>query len=106
MVLRTPTLALLIGLMLGPALSACAADPKPPANLDEVKPQDRRAAFRALDTDGDGWVSRREAQARPEVVANFDTADSDHDGRLSFEEFEKIPVGRTDQPGLRMPNRG
>lgn len=96
----------LSALLLAPALSGCAAEPSAPATLEEVKPQDRRAAFRALDTDSDGWISRREAQARPEVVANFDTADSDHDGRLSFEEFEKIPVGRTDQPGLRTPDRG
>lgn len=81
--------------------------PLPLSAGEEIKPQDRQAAFRVLDTDGDGWISRRDAAARPEVAANFKSADRDDDGRLSFAEFETIPLNRTDQPGrFRKPDRG
>jgi hypothetical protein len=41
------------------------------------------------------------------VAANFQKADSDHDGRLSSEEFEAVALNRSDQPGkFRNPDRG
>jgi hypothetical protein len=84
-------------------LAACAA-----AWADEpLPPQDRPGAFQKLDTDKDGFVSRQEAAAQPEVAANFDKADRDKDGRLSLEEFDAVPLNRSDQPGtFRTPERG
>lgn len=41
----------------------------------------------ALDADGDGWVSRGEAQANPTLSAEFDGVDRDGDGRLGREEL-------------------
>lgn len=74
---------------------------------EELDPQDRSAAFRQLDVDGDGWITVEEAAAHPEVAANFQKADSDHDGRLSSEEFEAVALNRSDQPGkFRNPDRG
>ncbi|MET0680653.1 MAG: EF-hand domain-containing protein [Burkholderiales bacterium] len=74
---------------------------------DTLPPQDRLAAFRQLDTDGDGWISRQEAAVQPEVAANFDRADVDRDNRLSLAEFETIALNRSDQPGkFRTPERG
>ena len=68
---------------------------------------ERLDAFRRLDANGDGWLSRAEAAKRPEVGANFQRADANRDGRLSFAEFETIPLNRSDQPGgARNPDRG
>jgi EF hand len=80
----------------------------PPAwSAEDLPPQDRPEAFRKLDTDGDGWISRKEAAAHPEVAAGFDKADRDRDGRLSLAEFATIALNRSDQPGkFRTPERG
>lgn len=78
------------------------------AGADEpLPPLDRPEAFRKLDADRDGFVSRREAAAQPEVAANFDRADRNRDGRLDLEEFKSVPLNRSDQPGtFRAPERG
>ncbi len=90
---------LIAAVSLAAAAPAGAAEPLPP--------QDRPEAFRRLDIDKDGFISRQEAAAQPEVAANFDKADSDRDGRLSFEEFETVPLNRSDQPGtFRTPEQG
>jgi hypothetical protein len=74
---------------------------------EDVSRQEWQVAFRALDTNGDGWISREEAARRPEVASNFKQADRDGDGRLSFAEFETVPLNRTDQPGkFRKPDQG
>lgn len=92
-------------MMLSLAMLLAIATPAWPA--EALDPQDRPAAFRQLDADGDGWISVEEAAAHPEVAANFQKADRDHDGRLSLEEFEAVALNRSDQPGkFRNPDRG
>jgi glucose/arabinose dehydrogenase len=87
------------------ALSVALADAV--AADEEIRPQDRPAAFRELDVDGDGWISVEEAAAHPEVAANFAKADADGDGKLSLEEFEAVALNRSDQPGkFRNPDQG
>ena len=46
-----------------------------------------------LDTDGDGQVSREEAQASPQLEQNFDQADADGDGQLGPQEIEQAMAG-------------
>lgn len=43
--------------------------------------------FDALDSDGDGYISRSEARANATLDAEFDGVDRDGDGRLSREEL-------------------
>ena len=96
--------SLLAALVLAAALPACVAQTLP---AETLPPQDRPEAFRKIDTDGDGWISRQEAALHPEVAANFDRADVDRDDRLSLAEFETIALNRSDQPGkFRTPERG
>jgi len=45
------------------------------------------AAFARADTDGDGKLSRAEAQRFPEIAARFDQLDREQDGFLTLAEF-------------------
>jgi hypothetical protein len=94
-----------------PAIAAFAAAILSASTLalgqDGLKTTERLDAFRQLDSNGDGWLSSAEAAKRAEVRANFQRADADRDGRLSFAEFETIALNRSDQPGrFRNPDRG
>ncbi|MFT3718688.1 hypothetical protein [Pseudorhodoferax sp.] len=46
-------------------------------------------AFGRADTDGDGRLSREEAQRLPAVAERFDEIDANHDRVLSREEFHR-----------------
>ena len=46
-----------------------------------------RIDFAALDSDGDGHISRAEARAHPTLAAEFNAIDVNRDGRLSREEL-------------------
>jgi len=70
---------------------------------EPLAPQDRPEAFRILDTDKDGFLSRQEAAVEPEVAANFDRADRNRDGKLSFAEYDSI--GKP-QPARKKAARG
>jgi Ca2+-binding EF-hand superfamily protein len=52
--------------------------------------KDKDPGFNGLDKDNDGYVSRTEAQANPELAKQFATADTDHDGKLSRTEYLKV----------------
>lgn len=72
-----------------------------------LPPQDRGQAFRMVDKDNDGWITREEASADRTIEANFDQVDHDKDNRLSLPEFEIVPLNRSDQPGqFQNPERG
>lgn len=53
------------------------------------------SAFRALDRDGDGYLSRREAVRSLPDVQNFQNADRDGDGRLSQREFVESALNQS-----------
>ncbi|SOU02270.1 hypothetical protein [Xanthomonas arboricola] len=46
-----------------------------------------RIDFQAMDTDGDGSISRAEAQANPALADEFDALDTQHSGHLSPEQL-------------------
>lgn len=76
------TVAILTALALGSAATlAMAGDAGQPgrgAMLERLK---------AADTNGDGMISRAEAQALPRIAEKFDAIDANHDGQLTMEEL-------------------
>jgi Ca2+-binding EF-hand superfamily protein len=75
-------------------LAAVLLAPMPATAQAPLDTKERLDAFRKLDANEDGWISRTEAAARREVAAAFPGADKNRDGRLSFAEFETIPLSR------------
>ena len=68
-----------------PAPSGTAADVKsvpPDSVVGEYK-----IDFAAMDTNGDGRISRAEARSNQTLTDEFRAVDNDHDGRLSKEEL-------------------
>ncbi|MFG1695783.1 EF-hand domain-containing protein [Nonomuraea sp. NPDC049309] len=63
------------------------------AELPDERLAELRSAFAAIDTDGDGYITEAEFKAHfPDLPAEAlgamsQEADSDQDGRYSFEEF-------------------
>lgn len=49
----------------------------------------KAAAFKSLDLDGDGKVSKAEAAGHAEVTGAFDRADRNRDGQLTLAEYER-----------------
>jgi osmotically-inducible protein OsmY len=54
-------------------------------------------AFRALDRNGDGFVTRQEAAADADLAKDFGAADANRDGRLTEAEFVKYHQARDKQ---------
>lgn len=61
---------------------ACAA----PAAAQK---SESNSAFKALDANGDGFLSRKEVQADKELTKRFSKFDANRDGKLSEDEFHK-----------------
>jgi hypothetical protein len=58
--------------------------------LDGVVPRRDLPSFKSLDTDGDGYISRSEAEDRDVVAQHFDAADQDGDDKLSPSEYRAL----------------
>jgi hypothetical protein len=50
----------------------------------------RELAFKKLDLDGDGSVSKAEAAGNEKLMNGFDEADKDRDGKLSRAEYDNL----------------
>lgn len=71
---------------------APAAPVAPMAKSKSAKPM-------KLDTDGDGYVSREEAQGHKGLATRFDAADTDKDARLSSAELKALHDSMPPKPG-------
>jgi Ca2+-binding EF-hand superfamily protein len=58
--------------------------------------QTRRQLFDQLDTNGNGSISRGEAEASPALVIIFVEVDANGDGQLSAAEFGEVPMTNAD----------
>jgi hypothetical protein len=64
------------------------------------------AEFARLDTDGDGYISRKEALKDPEVVRTFRRADANKDGRLDLDEYATAhTLSRAERPTEYLKSR-
>jgi hypothetical protein len=54
--------------------------------------QTRKQAFDELDANGDGTISRAEADANPGLVVIFVQTDTNGDGQISPTEFAVVPI--------------
>ena len=73
------------------AASAAASDATAAPNAaiaPKYSAADIKTIFSYLDRNGDGKISKEEAASFKGVARNFDRADTNKDGALSFEEFE------------------
>jgi Ca2+-binding EF-hand superfamily protein len=61
--------------------------PTATAQQSAVEREAIEAAFARADTNGDGKLSREEAQRFPEIAARFDEFDKGRKGYLTFDEF-------------------
>ncbi|ABX32712.1 EF-hand domain pair family protein [Delftia acidovorans] len=68
----------------GPATGVQAAPTPSSAGANDVQ-----AAFDRADTNRDGKLSKKEAEALPAVSSNFAQIDADKNGSLSRDEFSK-----------------
>jgi len=74
----------------GAAPAAAATIPAPitqPAPPSQWTPAQATAAFQRADIDGDGVLSRAEAQHLPLLPRPFEDLDSNKDGLLSLDEY-------------------
>ena len=55
----------------------------------KATPKEIEAAFKSSDADGDGKLSRKEAQVIPELAQSFEQIDSDKNTFVSAKEFTK-----------------
>jgi Ca2+-binding EF-hand superfamily protein len=69
---------------------ACSALLAAAAVAEDTRSKEGSAdAFKTLDADGDGKISKTEATADANIASNFDSLDGDSDGFVSKSEFKR-----------------
>jgi len=87
------TLPLLIGALLV-ASGACADDAKPQGGVS----RDLEQQFKALDRNGDGYLSRDEVAES--MKSGFEAADKNRDGKLDMAEFQALEANTSPDKSL------
>jgi Ca2+-binding EF-hand superfamily protein len=100
--------SILLTLLLTPALVFAADDeakPKKPAKGTGKPAQNPAAAYKKMDTSGDGIVTLEEFKASPRGQKNPDRAekafaklDKDSDSKLTLEEFKSASTKKPEKP--------
>lgn len=89
------TLALLLTVSLaGTASVASAADPSNSRGASGSDMSQSTLTFKDADANGDGKVSKQEAQKQPELSNKFATLDKNRDGSLDRAEFVMFDTNR------------
>jgi Ca2+-binding EF-hand superfamily protein len=93
-------LTLLLSLLLPALLSAVAHGAQAGARVAKQ--------LRAIDADGNGMISRAEAQASPALFAEFEAIDANRDGQITPDELRAWNKGRgvRENSGRRSSDRG
>ena len=86
-----------------PATATVPAAPQPDARAG--KPG-HHGGFKAIDTNGDGQVSRDEAKGHAWLEKNFDQIDTNHDGRIDAEEWAAFIEGVSKLESGKLPPTG
>jgi hypothetical protein len=63
--------------------------------------QSRQQKFQSLDKNGDGKISREEAQASAELLVIFPDADTNSDDAVTIVEFEAVPLVQPDGTSVK-----
>lgn len=69
--------------------TAPPATTAPAATGAGASAEDSAAAFKRVDANNDGKISRAEAQASPAMAQRFDQIDADADGMITRAEYDK-----------------
>lgn len=72
------------------AAKATKPDGGKPTSQAMAANQQSEAAFKRADTNGDGKLSRSEADHLPAIAARFEQVDANRDQFISMEEFNRI----------------
>jgi Ca2+-binding EF-hand superfamily protein len=62
------------------------------AMAQPVTADDNAETFKKLDVDGDGFITKQEAEVNDDLVDSFDDGDNNDDGQLDMAEFAKLDV--------------
>lgn len=79
-------------------LGAAMAQTPPPPRDTTVQPPQGGATFESLDTNGDGKISKAEAEANANVKAQFSTYDANGDGFIERDEVSSANRSKSEQP--------
>lgn len=79
-------------------LGVAMAQTPPPPDTAAQPPQQGGATFESLDTNGDGKISKTEAEANANVKAQFSTYDVNGDGFIERDEVSTANQSKGEKP--------
>lgn len=79
----------------GVAIASTASAEGMALGSKQLTPQEQQT-YSTLDSNGDGYISKSEAQANPSLASKFDIVDSDQDKQLDEGEFARFEMIESD----------